>query len=85
MTKATAQPKQKPAYLDEVKNIVSNNKVYPLKKLFLEIRKDYPEVDSMRNLKEDIETYMDGFKVSKDNLIISKKMLLSEIMSIIAN
>lgn len=87
MKKATANEnlKQKPVYIEKVKHILSNSNVYPLKDLFMEIRKEYPEVNSMRNLKEDIETYIDDFKVNKDNLIISKKGLLADIISIITN
>lgn len=85
MKKDTKNQSKVPAYIGEVKNIVSDNNVYPLKELFMEIRKEYPEINSMRHLKKDIETYIDDFKVSKNNLIISKKGLLTDILTIIAN
>lgn len=85
MKKDTKNQSKVPAYIGEVKSIVSDNNVYPLKELFMEIRKEYPEINSMRHLKEDIETYIDDFKVSKNNLIISKKGLLTDILTIIAN
>ncbi len=85
MKKDTKNQSKVPAYIGEVKSIVSDNNVYPLKELFMEIRKEYPEINSMRHLKKDIETYIDDFKVSKNNLIISKKGLLTDILTIIAN
>lgn len=85
MKKDTKNQSKVPAYIGEVKSIVSDNNVYPLKELFVEIRKEYPEINSMRHLKKDIETYIDDFKVSKNNLIISKKGLLTDILTIIAN
>lgn len=85
MKKGTKNQSKVPAYIGEVKSIVSDNNVYPLKELFMEIRKEYPEINSMRHLKKDIETYIDDFKVSKNNLIISKKGLLTDILTIIAN
>lgn len=85
MKKDTKNQSKVPAYIGEVKSIVSDNNVYPLKELFMEIRKEYPEINSMRHLKKDIETYIDDFKVSKNNLIISKKRLLTDILTIIAN
>jgi hypothetical protein len=74
-----------PSYIGEVKSIVSKNKVYPLKELFMQIRKNHPEVRSMRTLKKDIETYTEDFRVNSNNMIISKQGLLSDILSIIAN
>lgn len=85
MKQVTATNQNVPAYIGEVKSIVSDNKVYPLKELFMQIRKKYPEVDSMRNLKEDIETYIEDLRVNNNNLIISKQGLLTDILSIIAN
>ena len=85
MKQVTKMNQSMPAYIGEVKSIVSENKVYPLKDLFMQIRKEYPEVESMRNLKKDIETYTEDLKVNSNNLIISKNGLLTDILSIIAN
>lgn len=73
-----------PSYIGEIKSIVSENRVYPLKELFMQLRKNYPEVRSMRSLKKDIETYTEDFWVNNNNMIISKQGLLSDILSIIA-
>jgi len=85
MKQVTKMNQSMPAYIGEVKSIVSENKVYPLKDLFMQIRKEYPEVESMRNLKKDIETYTEDLKVNSNNLIISKNGLLTDILSIITN
>jgi len=73
-----------PSYIGEVKSIVSENRVYPLKELFMQLRKNYPEIRSMRSLKKDIETYTEDFRVNSKNMIISKQGLLSDILSIIS-
>lgn len=73
-----------PPYIGEIKDIMSKNKVYPLKDLFMQIRKKYPQVKSMRSLKEDIETYTED-RVNSNNMIVSKQKLLNDILSIIAN
>jgi len=73
-----------PSYIGEIKNIVSENRVYPLKELFMQLRKNYPEVRSMRSLKRDIETYTEDF-VNSNNMIVSRQGLLNDILSIIAN
>lgn len=85
MKQVTSTNKPIPAYIGKIKCIVSENKVYPLKELFMQIRKDYPEINSMRNLKEEIETYTEDLRVNNNNLIISKKGLMTDILSIIAN
>ena len=74
-----------PSYIGEVKSIVSENRVYPLKELFMQLRKNYPEVRSMRSLKKDIETYTEDFWVNSNNMIVSRQGLLNDILSIIAN
>lgn len=74
-----------PSYIGEVKSIVSENRVYPLKELFMQLRKNYPEVRSMRSLKKDIETYTEDFLVNSNNMIVSRQGLLNDILSIIAN
>ena len=74
-----------PSYIGEIKSIVSENKVYPLKELFMQLRKNYPEVRSMRSLKKDIETYTEDFWVNSNNMIVSRQGLLNDILSIIAN
>lgn len=73
-----------PSYIREIKSIVSENRVYPLKELFMQLRKNYPEVRSMRSLKRDIETYTEDF-VNSNNMIVSRQGLLNDILSIIAN
>ncbi len=74
-----------PSYIGEVKSIVSENRVYPLKELFIQLRKNYPEVRSMRSLKRDIETYTEDFLVNSNNMIVFRQGLLNDILSIIAN
>lgn len=74
-----------PSYIREIKSIVSENRVYPLKELFMQLRKNYPEVRSMRSLKKDIETYTEDFWVNSNNMIVSRQGLLNDILSIIAN
>lgn len=74
-----------PSYIGEIKSIVSENRVYPLKELFMQLRKNYPEVRSMRSLKKDIETYTEDFLVNSNNMIVSRQGLLNDILSIIAN
>lgn len=74
-----------PSYIGEIKSIVSENRVYPLKELFIQLRKNYPEVRSMRSLKKDIETYTEDFLVNSNNMIVSRQGLLNDILSIIAN
>ena len=75
-----------PSYIGEIKSIVSENRVYPLKELFMQLRKNYPaEVRSMRSLKRDIETYTEDFLVNSNNMIVSRQGLLNDILSIIAN
>lgn len=74
-----------PSYIGEIKSIVSENRVYPLKELFMQLRKNYPEVRSMRSLKKDIETYTEDFWVNSNNMIVSRQGLLNDILSIIAN
>ena len=74
-----------PSYIGEIKSIVSENRVYPLKELFMQLRKNYPEVRSMRSLKKDIETYTEDFWVNSNNMIVSRQGLLNDILSIIIN
>ena len=74
-----------PSYIGEIKSIISENRVYPLKELFMQLRKNYPEVRSMRSLKKDIETYTEDFLVNSNNMIVSRQGLLNDILSIIAN
>lgn len=72
-----------PAYIAEVKRIVDNKPVTPLKDVFMALRKDFPEVENMRTLKINIEKHLDGMCVNQNNLIISKSNIFDDIMNIL--
>ncbi|QUH22091.1 hypothetical protein [Alkaliphilus sp. B6464] len=75
--------KQVPDYITEIIKVVDSNNVYPLKDLFMKLRKDYPEIDSMRSLKQDIEEHIVDFSVNQNNLIINKGSLANNLLGII--
>lgn len=83
MNQAALKMEPTPDYIDKIREVMSEKKVYPLKDLFMEIRKDYPDVVSMRHLKKDIEKYIKDYQVNNNNLVICKQSLLTDILSII--
>ena len=80
----TKTNKTVPLYILEMKEIVAKENIYPLKDLFNQLRKKYPEVISMRMLKSEIEEYSADYRVNKNNQIVSKNSIMSDILSIIS-
>lgn len=72
-----------PNYIPEIEKVMTSKKVYPLKDLFLKLRKDYPEIGSMRNLKNDIEKYLNNFSINQNNLIINRNCLANDLLKVL--
>lgn len=72
----------KPNYLNEIEAFMSDKKTFLLKDLFVKFRRTYPEIASMRSLKEDIDTHLTGVSVNAKDIVINKDLLMNNMLGI---